>query len=96
MKCNKILLPKLSWHNPYKIELKQKQTAPKQLHNQSLSRLSTFHTPLQSHVSFCTLYLEKDVLLPRYLNSIHVKIYPEDISVFNHRNDVNFACKAVE
>lgn len=44
----------------------------------------TFETPLQSyHFTFITL---KGMTC--YLNCIHVKMYPEDISVLNHRNAI--------
>lgn len=74
MKCGKIIASKAKLAQSIQDKIKPKANCTKAITQPTFMPFLTFYTHLQSSVSACTPYLEGDVLLPRYLNSIHVKM----------------------
>lgn len=89
MKCSKIIASKVKLAQSVQDRTKTRSNAPSSSRTNLYPSSDIVYT--FTKLSFYSL-LESNGLLFRNLNSIHVKIHPEDTSMFNHRNDLNCAC----
>lgn len=89
MKCSKIIASKVKLAQSVQDRTETRANSPRRsiIDLYSSSDIIYIFTKLSFYI-----LLESDGLLFIYLNSVHVKIHPEDTSMFNHRNDLYWAC----